>query len=201
MSDDLRERVARWLCREVHGEGGLMSWAEVWEAYPEERRAWRSKAEEILSLLQGEPVGRGIMRCHRGHESPAGLWNCPVCTDPILDAVRRAKPVAFTDAVLPLEDDDVEEWYPVVGSLQRVPPEERQHFVPLYTHPPAPKEVVAWEVEHLIRAEFPEEEDTWFPQRTLFKKNPGDAALLAAMRKRPDVFRLHPMTYAENDDE
>jgi primosomal protein N' len=29
------------------------------------------------------------MRCHQGHENPAGLWNCPECTDPILNAVRR----------------------------------------------------------------------------------------------------------------
>lgn len=29
------------------------------------------------------------VRCNRGHESPRALWNCPVCTDPILDAVRR----------------------------------------------------------------------------------------------------------------
>lgn len=43
-----------------------------------------------------DPIGtpgelaRGVtMRCHRGHTSPAGLWNCPVCTDPTLDAVRK----------------------------------------------------------------------------------------------------------------
>ncbi len=31
----------------------------------------------------------GDVRCHRGHVTMASLWNCPACTDAILDAVRR----------------------------------------------------------------------------------------------------------------
>ncbi len=29
------------------------------------------------------------MRCHRGHENPVGLWNCPECTDQALDLARK----------------------------------------------------------------------------------------------------------------
>ena len=51
---------------------------------------WHSEPIGEPDLEEVEYV-RSPMRCHHGHESPAGLWNCPVCTDPILDAVRKAQ--------------------------------------------------------------------------------------------------------------
>lgn len=32
----------------------------------------------------------GDQRCHQGHVNPVGIWNCPECTDPILNAVRKS---------------------------------------------------------------------------------------------------------------
>jgi hypothetical protein len=33
------------------------------------------------------------VRCHRGHVTSVGLWNCPTCTDPAMDIVRQLVPM------------------------------------------------------------------------------------------------------------
>ena len=48
---------------------------------------WTRNTPQIGSMTDARASAQ--MRCHRGHESPTGLWNCPVCTDDILAAVRR----------------------------------------------------------------------------------------------------------------
>ena len=46
--------------------------------------------EKIIEATQSEPPqGSRLNRCHSGHESPAALWNCPVCTDHKVEFYNR----------------------------------------------------------------------------------------------------------------
>jgi len=84
---------------------------------------------------------KGTMRCHRGHENPAGLWNCPTCTDPILDADRRAEPVAYISPskLRRLQSTGI----PLPYRWVQVAPfqhnsREMETYIPLYLEPPQP---------------------------------------------------------------
>jgi len=59
-----------------------------WDAGYEFAEARGISISEFIRRSMDEAMGRTEVRCNRGHESLRALWNCPVCTDAILSAVR-----------------------------------------------------------------------------------------------------------------
>ena len=95
-----REKVARWLCRRVYSEQGLMTWEEVWDAYPRERERFLGDADELLALLEQEPVGEVVAwawwsdedpTIRVGTQDPRSTANFPFHVRPLTYATEEGK--------------------------------------------------------------------------------------------------------------